>query len=263
MTAVKVSGMRSPRWRTAALVACGVGVLSVARAEERVIHYTQDALTVRLAKAPMTEVLDEVARQAGADVRGSLKNPGEVSAEFDEVALPEALHRLLGDQNFMLVYGTGGQLKAIRLLGGPAGPTTGATHVATTPTTLAPNAPVELTALIARHAPLPISGRLQEAVGAPTASIPQLIEMGVHHEDAAVRGEALRTLVSTLEIEPALRAAFVGQLNALDDVTLSSMLRGAAGERAEEVAMQILTQARASEIRVKASSVLQKLRAGS
>ena len=66
-----------------------------------------------------------------------------------------------------------------------------------------------------------------------------------------------------MEADPALKTAVLEQLKSSDDAQLTAMLRGTAGERAEEVAMQVLTQARASEIRVKASSVLQKLRAGS
>ena len=60
----------------------------------------------------------------------------------------------------------------------------------------------------------------------------------------------------------ALRASVLTQLNAMDEGTLSNLLRNAAGAHAEEVAMQILANARASEIRSKASAVLQRLRAG-
>src|ERR1051326_1203772 len=91
--------------------------LPIATAGERVIQYANDALTVRLAKAPLADVLDEVARQTGAEVHGELRAPHEVTAEFDTVPLPEALHRLLGDQNFALVYGTGGRLRVVKLLG--------------------------------------------------------------------------------------------------------------------------------------------------
>src|SRR5205814_7193923 len=106
------------------------------------------------------------------------------------------------------------------------------------------------------------AGHLAEVVGAPTASLPQLFDLGVHHDEPQVRSEALRAVVSTLDLDPTLRSALIGQLNTMDDAVLSSMLRGAAGDHAEEVAMHVLSQARASEIRVKASMVLQCLRAG-
>jgi hypothetical protein len=124
-------------------------------------------------------------------------------------------------------------------------------------------APANLASLVARHEPVAVTGHLADAVGAPSAGLQQLFEIGMRHEDAGVRAEAVRAIVSTLEADPALRSAVIGELGALDDASLSSMLRGAAGDHAEEVAMHVLTQARASELRVKASSVLQKLRAGS
>ena len=119
-----------------------------------------------------------------------------------------------------------------------------------------------LAALVANHAPVAVNDRLAQTVGAPNATLQQLFEIGTRNEDAGLRAEAIRTMVSTLETDPGLRAAVIGELGTIDDGALSAILRGAAGEHAEEVAMQVLTQARASEIRVKASSVLQRLRAG-
>jgi hypothetical protein len=113
-------------------VACAVCVLAVvgvlagsgpARGDERVIEYAKDALTVHLTKVPVAEVLDELSRQSGAQIRGQLRAPSDVTAQFDAVPLPEALARLLGDQNFALVYGDGGKPKSVRLLSGtPGGP---------------------------------------------------------------------------------------------------------------------------------------------
>src|SRR5881628_1175955 len=49
----------------------------------RVITYANDALTVRLANVAVDEVLDELGRQAGAEIRGGVLNPRIVSTEFD------------------------------------------------------------------------------------------------------------------------------------------------------------------------------------
>jgi hypothetical protein len=249
----------------AALVALAIAWTAVA-ADERVIRYDKDTLTVHLTKAPLSEVVDEVARQTGAEVRGQLRSPHDVTAEFNQVPFPEAMHRLLSDENFALVYAHDGRLRALKLLGSPlAPPAPGTTPVPPPPPPApgVPASPADLAALVSRHAPVPIAGHLADIVGAPTASLPQLFDLGVRHEDATVRAEAVRAIVSTLEIDPALRTAVIGHLNNVDDVALSTMLRGAAGDHAEEVAMQVLAHARASEIRVKASSVLQRLRAGS
>jgi hypothetical protein len=258
-------------WRAAAAalaVAAVVGVRGAQASEEapeRVIRYGKDALTVRLVQVPLSEVLDEVGRQTGAEIRGQLREPREVSAEFETVPLSEALHRLLGNQNFALVYGSNGELRAVKLLGGPqagavpvAAPSPAA-GVPVRPTAVSPGA---LQGLMSQAPPVPIHGRLAETLGSESATLPQLMELGLHHEDPTVRAEALRTGVQTLEGDEGLRSSVLSVLNNMDDGTLSQLLRSAAGERAEEVAMQILTQSRATELRVKASSVLQKLRSG-
>jgi len=247
-----------------ALAACILAVAGIARADERVIRYEKDALTAHLTNVPIAEVLDEVARQSGAQIRGQVRSDRDVTAQFDAVPLPEALHRLLGDQNFALVYGDGGKLKSVRLLGGTPGQTAaapGAPVPVIAPVQSPPGSP-GLANLIANHGPVPVTGRLSEIVGG-SATLQQLFEIGTRNEDSSVRAEAIRTMVSTLETDPVLRAAAIGEIGTIDDGALSAILRGAAGEHAEEVAMQVLTQARASEIRVKASSVLQRLRAGS
>src|SRR5437870_1492301 len=116
-TVVKVSAM-GPAACAALVLGLAIGAASGWAADERVIEYSKDALTVRLAKVPVTDVLAEVSQKTGAEIRGQVRNPTDVTAEFEAVPLPEALHRLLGDQNFALVYGDGGRLKAVRLIGG-------------------------------------------------------------------------------------------------------------------------------------------------
>jgi hypothetical protein len=262
--AVKVRGMRKPLARATAVLALLV-VLGPrdGGSDGRVIQYDKDTLTVRLTKVPVAEILDELGRQSGAQIRGQVRTPRDVTAEFDAVPLPEALHRLLGDQNFALIYGDGGRLAAVRLLGGPQGSPGQPPPAAATVTPAPQAAATNLAALVARHDPVPVSGQLAQVVGGMSATFQQLFDVVLHNEDATVRGEGVRAVVSALEADPALRAAVVGELSNVEDTTLGSLLRGAAGEHAEEIAMQIMTQARASEIRVKASAVLQKLRTGS
>jgi hypothetical protein len=246
---------------TAVVVLLGTAV-SVAATEPgsgRLVEYAKDALTVRLDKVPLADVLADIGQQSGAEIRGTLRESREVTAEFESVPLSEALSRLLGDQNFALVYGKEGRLRAVKLLGGPQ-----EGGVSITPAPAAPpavtQAPTDIRELLANHPPVPVHGRLAQALGTSSATLQQLMELGLHNEDATVRAEALRAGVQTLEGEPVLRQAVIGMLNSFDDAALGSLLRGAAGENAEEVAMQVLTQSRAPEVRVKASSVLQKLR---
>jgi hypothetical protein len=226
----------------------------------RVIQYSKDTLTVRLDKVPLSDVLSDIGQQSGAEIRGTLREPREVTADFEAVPLSEALARLLGDQNFALVYDKEGSLRAVKLLGGPLAGGAAPPVVAALPPPSAGKTPIDIRELLLSHPPVPVHGRLAQTLGTDSATLQQLMELSFHNEDPTVRAEALRAGVQTLEGEPNLRQAVIGALNSFDDAALSTLLRGAAGANAEEVAMQVLTQSRAPEVRVKASSVLQKLR---
>lgn len=222
----------------------------------RVIEYSQDALTVRLDEVPLTEILADIGQQSGAEIRGSLREPRIVTAEFDAVPLVEALGRLLADRNFSLVYDKRGRLRAVKLLHGSLADDA---PLAVIPAP-APGAKtlIDLHEMLSNHV-VPVHGGLARTLGTDFASLLQLVQVGFHDEDSTVRAEALRAGMQTLEAEPALRQAVIGALNGFDGAALGSLLRDAAGPNAEEIANQVLTQARAFDLRVKASSVLQKL----
>jgi hypothetical protein len=248
----------------AVAVALQLGATSARPADEsytRLIRYSGDKLTVHVTGVPIDDILGEIERQAGAEIRGGVRNPHPVTAEFEDVPLADALHRLLGDQNFALIYGRGGELKTLRLLGGPQ--TAPPSVVAATPTAQPqPGAvsPAVLADMFARHAPIPIKGRLAQALGTDNASFTQVADAALHNEDAAVRTEAVRTAMQALEGEPELRSAVVSAVTGIGDPELGNIVRGLAGERAEEIVRHVLTTARASELRIKASGVLQQLR---
>ena len=228
-----------------------------------VIRYDNDALTVHLVNVPVAQILEEISRQSGASVRGQVREPHELTASFDSVRLPEALGRLLGDQNFALVYGKGGRLRAVRLLGGaqvalaaPVPP-----PLTASPTGTESSFPGSLSELIDHQPPIPVSGRLAEVLGSESATLRQLVELSLHHDDPAVRSEAVRTGIAAFEAEP-LRSAVISELKNTDGAFLTGLLRSA-DHQPEELAMQVLREALTPEFRVKASSVLQRLRAGS
>src|SRR5205809_7447236 len=154
------------------------------------IRYSNDALTVRLSGVPNSEILEDLARQSGAEIRGQVREPREVTADFKSVPLPEALARLLGEQNFALVYRKGGRLKAVRLLGddqlgAPASPTITAPPAA-------PGAPFpgSLPELIDRHPPVPVTGQLADALGAQSATLHPLLDLSLPQGYASERAWA-------------------------------------------------------------------------
>ena len=237
------------------------------QAPARVVTYKNDALTVRLSNVNLSEVLADFSRESGAQIRGEIIQDRPVSAEFDAIPLSDGLKRLLGDQNFALVYGEGGRLRAVKLLGGPQAPTTPkpAATAAASPPASAPARPQaniqNLIGLLATHPPIPISGRLQQIIGSPTAPLVQVLELSIQNEDAVVRGEAVRASLQVLETDPQLRATFMQTLNNIDEAELASYMRGVAGTHAEDTMQQIMSSSRGSDFRIKASTILSKLKA--
>jgi len=245
--------------------ACAAG-RCVADTAERVIQYDGDRLTVRLNAVPLSDVINELGRQAGAEIQGGLRSPHDVSAEFEKVPLPEALHRLLGEQNFALVYGEGGRLRTVKLLGGPLGPP--APAVAAAPQAPPTTVPVKsydtagaLINAIVAHPPVPIDGRLADALGTQSATVQQIVEASLHNDDASIRSEGVRRILALIEAEPDLRGSVLGTVKGMDDGDLAGMLKSASPGHAEEIAVHIATQSHVSELRVKASGILQQLRA--
>jgi hypothetical protein len=233
-------------------------------ASHRLVEYRDDRLSVHLQKVPLDDVLSELARISGAQIRGELRDPHEVTAEFRDVPLSDALHRLLGNQNFALVYGRSGELRAVRLLGGPqtAAPKSPAVASLLPTTTTLPPSPGNLLALFARHAPLPVSGRLAEAFGSNTATFEQLLNASLHNDDPAVRAEGLRVFIGGVEGDAELKNAVLGSLGTMDDQQLTALVQSIAGDHASEFVAGVVTRTRDGSLRTRGSIILERLHNG-
>ncbi len=77
------------------------------------VAYDDGRLTLHAEKVPLADVVREIGRQSGAEIVGKVRKPREVTRQFDEVPLFDALVRLLGEQNFTLRYGSEGKLRTI------------------------------------------------------------------------------------------------------------------------------------------------------
>jgi hypothetical protein len=230
-----------------------------------IVVYRNDQLSVRLDGASPAAVLAEIGRASGAEIRGVPLEARPVTAHFDDVPLPEALHRLLTDQNFMLRYGEADQLRTIQLFGPPGAsrdvdagsPSRGRSPAAGSRT---PQSLLLAMAALERHAPLPVDGPLAKALGGDTATFRQLLEAAARPGDASVRNEAFRVSLNAVEKEPDLRSTVMTALGSVDDTALGQVLRGVAGPRAEQLANDIASQAETAELRSKALEVLRQLR---
>src|SRR5438552_11598794 len=142
--------------------------------DPRVVEYRNDRVTLRVHAVPVREILDELAHQSGADIRGQVRQSRPVSVEFEDVLLTDALTRLLGEQNFTLTYDDDGHLRSVELLGGPEEPVaherlpaagTGSGQKKWPPTQEARDALENLEAFSRRPEPVRVSGRLADALG--------------------------------------------------------------------------------------------------
>jgi hypothetical protein len=231
-------------------------------APERVIRYADDALTVHLTHEPVWEVLAEISRQTGAEIQGQLGEAREVSADFDSVPLADALRRLLGNENFALVYGEKGNLKAVKLLGGPqvAGTST-PVRATMIPTTTVPEPEPEATVLSLMDTPVTLlmGSRLARLLGRQTVPLREVIEVGLRSQDSTVRADAVRAALRTIEGDPRFRRAAAEAAGGLDDTSLAEMLRQVAGDHAGEVAKLIAAQTTIVPLRMKANMFLRSL----
>jgi len=252
----------------------GIGLLTIAlgclagsvgaagEPSRHILSYRNDHLSVRLAAVPLEDVVAEIGQACGAQVSGTVRKPRDVSAEFDDVPLQDALHRLLGEQNFVLKYGKGDRLRTIKLLGGPHVPVaTVATseQAATAPSVAVFRGPPQdidgAIAMLNEQPPVPVSGELAEALGTDKATLRQLFDAASSNDSSAVRAEAMHTFVGAMDADPDFRNRALGALNALDDATVTELLRGLAGDHAEEIVAQLAASAHLHEMSSRAFGI--------
>src|SRR5438552_15658595 len=177
----------------AAATLCPSSARAVAEASPPIVTYRSDQLSVRLEKVALEDVLAELGRVSGAEIQGAPREPRDITAQFDDVPLPEALHRLLGDQHFMLTYGEGNRLRRIELFGGPqeprnAGRRSPAAGPVGSPSPAAgstmPQRLAVAISILERHPPVAVAGQLAQAFGGNTATFHQLLDAALHQPDA-------------------------------------------------------------------------------
>jgi hypothetical protein len=220
-----------------------------------VIRYREDVLTVRVVKVPVSEVLAEFARQSGAEIRGQPCEAHDVTAQFDDVPLGQALYRLLGDQNYALVYGHGGRLQTVRLLGGPPGGAT-STGIGSSATSKSPSPTGDLTSLAEHRVPVGERGGDPgtDILAPAVAGLQRIADFWLQGDDSPAR-ESARSELMGIETDPESRNYAVNLASTYSDAEFAELLRQMAGSRAEQLANFIASQSRVTELRMKALSV--------
>jgi hypothetical protein len=221
------------------------------------VQYARDVVSVRVFDLTLAEVLDEIGRQSGAAIRGQVSETRRVTADFAGVPLPEALHRLLGDQNFLLVYDAQKQPRAVELLSLPSEVVPA--RADGSPSRMDGSPSLEGTLrLLDRYPQVLLKAELAEALGTQAMPLRQLLDTSLNHAEKTVRAEATRSLLAAIEADDELRSALLAALPPKNDTALSALVRGMAGDRAEEALFYLATQAWGSGLRNMAVSLLQQ-----
>src|SRR5262249_8896455 len=178
-------------------------------------------------------------------IRGSVLAQRDVTTDFESVPVQEGLHRLLGDQNFLLTYREDGTLRTLALLGGSEQASSSTRVVKSGSASATPGE------LLQRSVPVPAGSRLAAVLGRDSATLQQLVDIVRNQDDAGLRMEALRAGLGAVDSQQDLRAATIKSLGETDDATLENMLRGVAGDRAREIVSQVAAISHTGEIRTR------------
>jgi hypothetical protein len=229
-----------------------------------VVH--QDKVTAILERVPVTTVLTTIVEQTGAELRGDVPAPHDVTLELHDAPLEEALERILGEQSFTLTYEADGRLKRIVLGGtaspasGPSGPAAGASTPGA-PSPEVADATRRVAEFVQSDRTVTVDGHLAEALGTGTTTFQQVLAAALRHEDPRVRAEARRAAIKSLVADPEVRMAFATTIDSLSDTALVHALRTAGGPDAEELATALGRHGRSPVLARRMQRALPQLRA--
>ncbi len=248
------------------LLARPVPFVHAEEGSQRVIEYQKDVLTVKLDNVPLTEVLAEVGKQSGAEIRGDVLQPRDLTLQLDKVPLKEALERLLGEQNFTLTYADDGALRAIQLKGGREAapdknkPKPGVKYTAF-PGDEGETPPLwrAVYGVFDDRGTVPVDGKLSMVVGGDAARWDVLANTAIGSEDPGVRREAVEAGMEAFEKDPDLEKAFAEATSGASDADLAAFARATTFDRAEDLVRNIRNATQDPAIRERANAVLREL----
>lgn len=212
-------------------------------------RYVDGRLTGRVDRADLADVLAELRRQAGLEIRGLPPEPQPISVELDGVPLADALPRLFPGRSFLLTYdGT----RPARVIVLPESRAAGAR--VPEPSRALPRPATSEPPRAATNASddVPIRGRLARALGISRAGFSQLMGAAVASRDARVRLDALRLALRMLDAEPERYMSALDMLVGMGDANLAAWLTRVAGSNAQRIVRHTARRARDPALRLRA-----------
>ena len=226
------------------------------------IKYQDDKLTLHAKDLPVADLISELKTQSGAEISGETPKMDNITAEFDDLPLNEALIRLLGVQSFTLTYSESGKLKTIALKGGPGKePPPQHEFFAPRDPDMPPDTWITVLRVFDGREGVPVDGRLKELAGKDTVNWDWLLQMAYAYDDEpAARAQALRLALKTLKEDQELQDSVVTALNQLSDKELAELVRGQCKHWSEPFLKAIARNTDNPEWRARATAVLRQLR---
>jgi len=211
------------------------------------VRYHDGRLSARIQGVPLDEVLRALSTETGVRFEGTALDQRDVSKRFDDVPLAEALRRLIGRQNFTLVYGEDGRPSRVELLGVPGPAVAPGSH---------PPPVASFIVVLTRQPPVVISDRLAAALGVGHGPLAlSKVLQGLRLDDPAIRRDAGATSLRALQTTPELLSSFV----ALDDRTVATLARSWGGAHAKDALSLLATRASHPGVRGLATKGLARL----
>jgi len=248
------------------------------------LFYQDDRLTADVSGMSVHAVLLEIGRQSGARVRIEGVADREVSGRFTRLPLPEALRRMLGEENFTLVYGRtseasgeagSARLREIQVFGGGGPsvtsqqPSSGgqpppAAGAAEEVSIAAGGMMMEqLSRVLEKHGEIQLrpGSSLAATLGSEQASFQQLVGLAMREGDRNLRAEAAEALAGVFDSDPDARALLAAPGDAaLDPGVIASFVRASGGPHAEEFLGDMVQHLRTPALRVKVNQIRARLR---
>lgn len=245
----------------AALLVAALAIASPAAAAKQEVEYRDDRLTVRLEQAPLAAVVAAIARQSGAEVRGELLAPYDVTTDFERVPVKEALERLLKAQNFTLTYREDGRLKVIELKALREEQVRRPVE-SRTDGEASDEPAYQRAAFLAFEGRerVPVGPKLAKLLGGDTVNWDLLANTAYGYQNASVRRAAVRAAMRAIEADASLRGALEEATRGVSDVALATFARERCFNMAEDLMRNIARESELPEFRTRAVSVLRELK---
>ena len=245
--------------------------------------YQDDRLTADVSGMSVHAVLMEIGRQSGARVRLEGVGDRQISGRFTRLPLEEALHRILGEENFTLVYGRApgagaagpARLREIQVFGSggssvtsqrPHTPGEGQALVgvgeADPIAAAAGGMMTQLARVLEKHGEiqLPPGGSLAASLGSEQASFQQLVGLAMGENNRQLRAEAAEVLAGVFDSDPDARALLSAPGDAaLDPEMVASFVRASGGPHAEEFLGDMAQHLKTPALRVKLNQIRARL----